>query len=272
MGVDDAQLRRLLDRVRREVDDGLIPSCQVSLGSSAHWVLAEIIEEVAGSDFRNEIHARVTEPLGLGRLLGLGPAEQDNIADLVLVGEHATADELEAAFGVRELPRTEVTDDVIAVFNEPEMRELGMLGGGAFPTARDIAVIYQALMHNTGGLWDAELLEDVTSRIRDNLPDPLGVPAARTLGLITAGDDNMSHLRGMGRTVSSRTFGHNGAGGQLAWADPVTGLSLGMSPTVTTATRSVAPGVTPPSQASSQIARLPGDSGRFGQVNSRRGV
>jgi len=34
-------------------------------------------------------------------------------------------------------------------------------------------------------------------------------------------------MRGLGRTVSPGAFGHNGAGGQLAWADPATGLSLG---------------------------------------------
>ena len=35
-----------------------------------------------------------------------------------------------------------------------------------------------------------------------------------------------SGVRGCGRTNSPPTFGHNGAGGQLAWADPETGLSL----------------------------------------------
>ena len=30
----------------------------------------------------------------------------------------------------------------------------------------------------------------------------------------------------MGRTVSPRAVGHNGAGGQIAWADPATGLSF----------------------------------------------
>lgn len=51
--------------------------------------------------------------------------------------------------------------------------------------------------------------------------------ANRSLGLILAGDDGRSNLRGLGRTVSPAAFGHNGAGGQLAWADPATGLSLG---------------------------------------------
>ena len=30
----------------------------------------------------------------------------------------------------------------------------------------------------------------------------------------------------MGKTVSRGAFGHNGAGGQIAWADPATGLSF----------------------------------------------
>ena len=33
-------------------------------------------------------------------------------------------------------------------------------------------------------------------------------------------------MRGMGATVSANAFGHNGAGGQIAWADPATGLSF----------------------------------------------
>ena len=33
-------------------------------------------------------------------------------------------------------------------------------------------------------------------------------------------------MRGIGRTVSPGTFGHNGAGGQIAWADPDTGVSF----------------------------------------------
>ena len=44
--------------------------------------------------------------------------------------------------------------------------------------------------------------------------------------MIVRGDDDQVQMRGLGRTVSARAFGHNGAGGQVAWGDPETGLSF----------------------------------------------
>jgi CubicO group peptidase (beta-lactamase class C family) len=71
------------------------------------------------------------------------------------------------------------------------------------------------------------VLADATGHVRNRLGDPLfGMPANRTLGLVQAGDDGLAFLRGFGTTASPRSFGHNGAGGQIAWADPVSGLSL----------------------------------------------
>lgn len=195
--------------------------------TSAHWVLAEIIDRVTGGDYRDQVEKRITAPAGLPRILGLAPERQDGIADLVLVGQPATPDELEAVFGVTELPATEVTDDVVLRFNDPETRAVGVPGGGGFARARDLALFYQELLHNTNGIWDPGILADATGRVRNTLPDPAGVPANRALGVIVAGDDGLSNIRGLGRTVSPLAFGHNGAGGQLAWADPATGLSLG---------------------------------------------
>ena len=54
----------------------------------------------------------------------------------------------------------------------------------------------------------------------------LGHLVNRSLGLIISGDDKRN-FRGFGKTNSPLAFGHNGAGGQIAWADPATGLSLG---------------------------------------------
>ncbi len=195
--------------------------------TSAHWVLAEIINAVTGNDFRGELHERVTGPLGLPRMLGLAADDQDGIAELILVGEPATPDELEATFGVRELPMTEVTNEAILRFNEPSVREVGVPGGGGFGTAVDLALFYQGLLHNPDELWDPAMLATGTGEVRNTLPDPMGMPANRSIGLFLAGDDGLSNMRGLGRTVSPMAFGHNGAGGQLAWGDPATGLSLG---------------------------------------------
>jgi CubicO group peptidase (beta-lactamase class C family) len=135
---------------------------------------------------------------------------------------------MEAAIGIRVLPLTEVTEEALLAFNTPAARSAGVPGGGAIATAADVALFYQALLHNPGTLWDPAILSDVTSNVRTTFRDPMtGVPANRTLGLVKAGDDGKSHMRhNMGRTVSPRAFGHGGAGGQIAWADPATGLSF----------------------------------------------
>ncbi len=195
--------------------------------TSAHWVLAELIETLTGSDFRDVVEERVTGPAGLPRILGIPAGEQDDIAELVPTGREASPDELEAVLGIREMPVTEVTEDALLRFNDPAVREVGVPGGGGIGRACDLALFYQTLLHDPEGIWPADLLADVTGRVRNRLPDWMGTPANRTLGLIQAGDDGQTHVRGLGRTVSPRAFGHNGAGGQLAWADPATGLSFG---------------------------------------------
>jgi CubicO group peptidase (beta-lactamase class C family) len=195
--------------------------------TSAHWVLAELIDRVTDSGYRDQLEQRVTGPLGLGRILGLRPDQQDDIAELVPVGDLATPEEIKAAFGVSQLLVGEVTTDAMLAFNDPAVREVGVPGGGGYCRADQLALFYQELLHNKAGLWPDDLLADATGNVRNRLPDPLTkTPANRSLGLILAGDDGRSHMRGMGRTLSAGAVGDNGAGGQLAWADPATGLSF----------------------------------------------
>jgi CubicO group peptidase (beta-lactamase class C family) len=197
--------------------------------SSAHWVLAELIEQASGQDFRDFIREQVCLPLGLPNLrLGVGLDEQEDIARVVGVGEPTTEEEIEAVTGFRiTLPR-EVTEEALMELNEPQHRLAGLPGGGGIATAADLALFYQALLHNPGELWDGALLADVTGHVRCTFADPMtGVPANRTLGLVLAGDDGRANMRhNLGNTVSPGAFGHGGAGGQIGWADPETGLSF----------------------------------------------
>jgi CubicO group peptidase (beta-lactamase class C family) len=197
--------------------------------TAAHWVLAELLERATGTDYRLFIRRRIAEPLGLDGLhVGVPVDQQDGIATLVAAGEPPDPDEVERLFGVREIPLGEVTEEALLAFNEPEARAVGVPGGGGVARASDIALYYQALLHDPDGLWDADVLADGTGHVRNTFADPLigGVPANRTRGLSVAGDDGKAAFRGFGRAVSPRAFGHNGAGGQVAWADPDTGLSF----------------------------------------------
>jgi CubicO group peptidase (beta-lactamase class C family) len=199
--------------------------------TSAHWVLAELLERVGGADFRDVVHARVTAPLGLPRMLGIPEAEQHDIAPVVRFGEPPTAAEIEDVTGIAGLDGVELPDEIddltLARFNEPATRALGVPGGGAVATAATFARFYQGLLHDDGCVWDPDVLADGTSHVRCRLVDPVrGVPANRTIGLLVAGGDGGAMRRGFGLEASPRAFGHDGAGGQLAWADPDTGSSF----------------------------------------------
>lgn len=199
--------------------------------TSAHWVLAEILERVTGRDFRTFVHTRLTEPLGLDRLrLGVPEGRQDDIAALVPVGTLPTAEELEAITGIGGLDPAlvgDVTEDELLAFNTPAYRRVGVPGGGAIGTAADLAMLLQALMENRSDTFHPAVLRAGTAEILCDLDDPMiGVPSHRTLGLVLAGDDGRSAMRGFGHTITPAAFGHMGAGGQIAWADPGTGLSF----------------------------------------------
>jgi CubicO group peptidase (beta-lactamase class C family) len=119
-------------------------------------------------------------------------------------------------------------DHTLLDFNTDDGRRAGMPGGGGISTAADVTLFYQALLHNTQGLWDAEMLADVTGVARNHFVDPMtGDPANRSRGLVIKGDDGKGERRhDFGPTTSPRAFGHSGVGGQVAWADPQTGLSF----------------------------------------------
>jgi CubicO group peptidase (beta-lactamase class C family) len=193
------------------------------------WVIAELIERRTKMAFTDFVRTRVIEPLGLQDLfLGLPHRENARVVPCRPVGDPLT-DADYARLGVPPPPVTEVTEEAILNFNKPEVRAVGVPGGGAITTAADLALFWQALLHGGLGatrLWSEAMLARARRLRTGDFTDPVyRKPASRGLGIVIAGDESRTY-RGFGHTNSPASIGHNGAGGQIAWADPATGLSF----------------------------------------------
>ena len=190
---------------------------------SAHWVLADIVTEVTGRPYADVIAERVMEPAGCSRWLGIAVDDQADVADVAGVGSKPTAAEL-AALGVDELPDG-VAEEVLTVFNRPWLRAAGVPGGGGIARAADMALWYQAVLHNPDGFLHPEVRADAMV-VRQDHPDWTGTPANRSHAFTLAGGDGKAAMRGHAPGASPEAFGHSGAGGQAAWADPASGISF----------------------------------------------
>ncbi|MBV1876150.1 MAG: beta-lactamase family protein [Pseudomonadales bacterium] len=199
--------------------------------TSSMWVIAEIIERISGQSYQSFVQQRIAEPLGLEEMWVGAPVEQHHrIASVQHVGEALTPADYEA-MGLAVPPENEVTEDALTAFNNTDMRKLPIPGAGGIMSAAEIALFYQSL--NTGRsfdgeqIWHPETLELARTVRTGTLVDPMGgYVINRALGVCIAGDEKRN-LRGFGHPNSPLAFGHAGAGGQLGWVDPATGISIG---------------------------------------------
>jgi CubicO group peptidase (beta-lactamase class C family) len=193
--------------------------------TSAHWVLSEIIYRRTGIDYKTFIRERITEPMGLGELfIGLPLEHQGRFAEVKWVSDPV---EPPGGWG-------EVTPEAILGFNRSTVIAAGVPGGGGVTNAAELALFYQTLINggeapNGVRVLKPETIEFATMvRTKDRHRDLVfDNPVNRGLSVVIAGDDGNAYMRGFGRTASGRAFGHGGAGGQIGWGDPETGISVG---------------------------------------------
>lgn len=200
--------------------------------TSMHWVLTEIIERRTGTPWKQFVTQRLLAPMGLTELyLGCPPEQQHRVADVRYMSEPV---EPPGGWG-------EVTPEAILRFNEPQARAAGVPGGGAVASAASMALFYQPLINGGVTADGTRIMKPETiafgTQVRARphhidrtlqMFDPnLVVNTNRALGVVVAGGDGLAFARGFGRTVSPKAFGHGGAGGQVAWGDPETGISIG---------------------------------------------
>ena len=201
--------------------------------TSTLWALVEILEQIYQQSFQQLLLDKIASPLALPELfVGCPSSEHSRISRL----EHVGVSPTEQDYLSRKLPVppvTEVTEEVITSYNEKDNRLVPTPGGGGFMSAATLALFYQGLLgygpdtsDYTESPWKKETVKLARQVRTQGLKDPLlGVPVSRGLGIVIAGT-SQRNLRGFGHNNHPLSFGHEGAGGQIAWADPNSGMSF----------------------------------------------
>jgi CubicO group peptidase (beta-lactamase class C family) len=199
--------------------------------NSSMWVLAELIERTSGRDFREFLRSRICDPLGLPDLhVGLPAELNSRVADIVEVGQEPDPDALRAS-GLSIAEQFTGAGEALLRFNRPAIRAVGVPSGGCITNAGTLALFYQALLRDGRGsdgtrVWEPRILREAFRVRTGRLTDPMtGYMAKRALGVVIAGGEHRI-FRSFAPGNSPEAFGHAGAGGQVAWGDPASGISF----------------------------------------------
>lgn len=189
------------------------------------WLIGEVIRRVTGKSVGACFAELIGDPLAVDCWIGLPADRQDSTAYVTV------SQELDAHWRVEgrkpepnwplkalslggALPATLAAPD--SGFNDPEIRAAEIPGAGGIASARALATIWSSVVTPTHGL---RLLNQDTSRTAtvpqsEGVPFFGGPPPFSRFGMGFQLDSEARHY------IDEHGFGHGGAGGQLAFADP----------------------------------------------------
>jgi CubicO group peptidase (beta-lactamase class C family) len=199
------------------------------------WLAGEVIRRVTGMSYGAYLRELVADPLGAETWVGLPPALESRVVPMAVgptLAQLTAQQEAERPVDGPDwlglamtlggaLPRELVGPGT--GFNSPPIREAQIPGAGGISTARSLATIWSAAVVETEGvrLLDEETVARATRPRSEGEPFfPVPGPWPRW-GM---GFQLDSEAR---RYLTPAGFGHDGAGGQVAFADP--GLGVGFA-------------------------------------------
>jgi CubicO group peptidase (beta-lactamase class C family) len=193
------------------------------------WLAGELIRRVTGQSVGSVFTETVAGPLGAAAWIGLPKSHNGPIAHLQVAPDLTQLWAHEAALDSpetpnwpyramtlgRALPAALATPD--GGFNHRRLQEAEVPGAGGIATASGLASIWSATVTATRGvrLLSPKTVELATRTVTEGAPFFPAPPPYARWGM---GFQLDSEAR---RYLTSSSFGHDGAGGQSAFADPV---------------------------------------------------
>lgn len=164
------------------------PGAKVSYQSMGILLASEIVERITGTPFRDFLRREIFLPLGMRETsLGLGSRRIEDTAQCQVESKEDWS------------------------WNTPYWRDLGAPWGGVHSTAADVTRFLHAFLQPDGRVLKRETFRAMITNHTTGLNEAWGLGWMLDPGKFSHG-------------CSPRTFGHYGATGTVAWADPDTGV------------------------------------------------
>ena len=200
------------------------------------WLAGEVIRRITGRTVGEHFAETVARPLGVEAWIGMPAAELDRVAHMQVGSSLAELTRVQAAArtpGVVDWSERAMTlggalaPELIGPaedegFNSPAVQQAEIPGAGGIATARALAAIWSATFTETDGI---RLLDDATLDLATSLQSE-GPPVWDVPGPWPRWGVGLQLDSEARRYLTASGYGHDGAGGQSAFADPASGIGF----------------------------------------------
>jgi CubicO group peptidase (beta-lactamase class C family) len=198
------------------------------------WLIGEVIRRITGLSVGQYFAQAITGPLGAEAWIGLPAGEHGRVAHMKagptlvqLIDQQAAARTPgEVDWSERAMTLGGAFEPALvgegSGFNDPRIQSAEIPAAGGIGTARALAAIWSATFVQTDGV---RLLDDDTIALA-TVPQSEGAPVWDVPGPWPRWGMGFQLDSEPRRYVTASGFGHDGAGGQAAFADPAVGVGF----------------------------------------------
>ncbi|MEP7077382.1 MAG: serine hydrolase domain-containing protein [Chthoniobacterales bacterium] len=191
------------------------------------FLLDELVRRIAGTPISDYWRAVFAEPLALDIWIGLPPSLNEPVATIYAAkaGKPPAPEAFYRDLATPgTLPRRSFTSPhglhVVSAMNKPENRAAPIVSFGGIGSARALAKFY-AMLANGGELegrrfFEPRTIQLMTTTLAAGIDRVFGIPTAFSAGFMKDAPEAERNIFG----PSLLAFGHPGAGGSHAFADP----------------------------------------------------